>query len=164
MKKPRTVDDFIESQEQWKEPLIRLRSILLSTELEETVKWNFPVYTLKGHNVAGLGAFQSYVGIWFFQGALLKDKHQRLVNAQEGKTQAMRQLRFYSAEEIDEQLVKEYLAEAILEKERTVISRAWKKGMPIEEIADLVDVPVEKVKTVIEELKEGMESGRNPED
>lgn len=113
MKKPRSVDAFIEAQDQWKEPLSRLRSILLSTELEETVKWNQPAYTLNGKNVAGLGAFKSHFGIWFFQGALLKDKAGKLVNAQEGKTQAMRQLRFHSAEEVDEQLLKEYLAEAI---------------------------------------------------
>ncbi|MCB0596570.1 MAG: YdeI/OmpD-associated family protein [Lewinellaceae bacterium] len=113
MKKPKTVEAYIQSQEQWKEPLSRLRSLLLSTGLEETIKWSFPVYMLDGKNVAGLGAFQSHFGIWFFQGALLKDQQQRLVNAQEGKTQAMRQLRFSSAEEVDEQLVRDYLAEAI---------------------------------------------------
>jgi uncharacterized protein YdeI (YjbR/CyaY-like superfamily) len=113
MKKPQSVDAFIEAKEEWKEPLSRLRSILLSTELKEEIKWSMPVYTLNGKNVAGLGAFKGHFGIWFFQGALLKDKHQKLVNAQEGKTQAMRQLRFHSAEELEEQLVKEYLAEAI---------------------------------------------------
>jgi len=35
------------------------------------------------------------------------------------------------------------------EKERAVILRAWKKGMPIEEIADLVEAPVAKVEGVI---------------
>ncbi len=113
MKKNSAVETFIESHEQWKAPLSRLRAILLSAGLEETIKWGMPVYVLEGKNIAGLAAFQFHFGIWFFQGALLKDEHNKLVNAQEGKTRAMRQLRFHSAEEIDEQVVKEYLAGAI---------------------------------------------------
>lgn len=113
MKKQRTVDAFIQQNEQWREILSKLRALLLAAGLEETIKWNFPTYTLDGKNIAGLGAFQSYAGIWFFQGALLRDKHQKLINAQEGKTKAMRQWRFSSVEEIDEKLVREYLAEAI---------------------------------------------------
>lgn len=35
---------------------------------------------------------------------------------------------------------------------RAVITRAWKKEMPAEEIADLVAVPVKKVEAIIEEL------------
>lgn len=35
------------------------------------------------------------------------------------------------------------------EKERAIILRAWKKGMPLEEIADLVDVPLTEVEGVI---------------
>lgn len=53
-----------------------------------------------------------------------------------------------------EQGLEQGFTRGINEKERTVISRAWEKGMPIVEIADLVDVSVEKVKAVIEELKE----------
>ncbi|MBK7633096.1 MAG: hypothetical protein IPJ13_01585 [Saprospiraceae bacterium] len=46
--------------------------------------------------MVGLAAFKSYTGIWFFQGGLLDDKQQFLMNAQEGKTKAMRQWRFFS--------------------------------------------------------------------
>ncbi|MCB9296056.1 MAG: YdeI/OmpD-associated family protein [Lewinellaceae bacterium] len=113
MKKPKSVDEFIDNQPQWKEALRLLRSILLSTGMEEAIKWGLPVYMVEGKNIAGLGAFQSHFGIWFFQGALLEDPHGKLVNAQEGKTKAMRQWRFQSIGEIDEKLVREYLAEAI---------------------------------------------------
>ena len=64
-----------------------------------------------------MGAFKSYVGIWFFQGAFLKDPHKKLINAQEGKTKALRQLRFASNEELDYELVKEYVSEAIQNQE-----------------------------------------------
>jgi uncharacterized protein YdeI (YjbR/CyaY-like superfamily) len=113
MKRFKTVDDYIAGRSQWQDALIKLREILLSTDLEETVKWGSPVYTFNGNNVVGLGAFKSYVGIWFFQGAFLKDEKKKLINAQEGKTKGLRQWRFNAADEIDADLVKGYVFEAI---------------------------------------------------
>lgn len=113
MKRHETVEEFIESEKQWKEELIKLRKIINSTELEEAVKWGMPVYTVKGKNVVGIGAFKAYFGVWFYQGVFLKDKHKKLINAQEGKTKAMRQWRMESAGEIDEKILIEYLEEAI---------------------------------------------------
>lgn len=113
MKRYKTVDEFIESQERWKDGLILLREIINETELDETVKWGFPVYTINDKNVIGLGSFKSYFGIWFYQGVFLKDASKKLINAQEGITKAMRQWRFNSIEEVDEKLVSHYLAEAI---------------------------------------------------
>ena len=113
MKSIKTVEDFIASQDKWNETLLKFREIMLATELTETVKWGTPVYTLNGKHVVGMGAFKSYVGIWFFQGAFLKDPHKKLINAQEGKTKALRQLRFVTNEEVDYELVKEYVTEAI---------------------------------------------------
>ena len=117
MKRHKTVEGYISSQEKWQEALKTLRKIVLFSGLVETVKWGAPIYTFKGKNIVGLGAFKSYVGLWFFQGALLKDGAIKLMNAQEGKTKAMRQWRFYSIEEIDEQLIKNYIAEAIQNQE-----------------------------------------------
>ncbi len=113
MKPYKTVDDFIEGNSEWRNPLLKFRNILLTSELKEEVKWGIPVYTLNGKNVLGLGAYKSYAGVWFYQGVFLRDPYKKLVNAQEGVTKAMRQLRFTSDEEIDEKLVKEYVAEAI---------------------------------------------------
>jgi uncharacterized protein YdeI (YjbR/CyaY-like superfamily) len=64
-------------------------------------------------NLIGLAAFKHYVGPWFFQGALLKDKEKVLINAQEGKTKALRQWRFDSFKDINEVLVAKYVAETI---------------------------------------------------
>ena len=72
-----------------------------------------PTYTFEGKNILGLGAFKSYAGLWFFQGALLQDKHQQLINAQKDKTQAMRQWRITSMEHVNEAWIKQYIQEAI---------------------------------------------------
>ena len=113
MKKPTNVDEYILENEQWSEELIILRELILSTDLEETIKWMFPVYMHKKKNIVGLCAFKSYFGIWFFQGGTLKDELGVLTNAQEGKTKALRQWRFQSADEINPEQILAYLAEAI---------------------------------------------------
>ena len=113
MKRFTNPDEFIAHFPEWKNELKKLRSLLLGTELEEKIKWGFPVYTLKNKNVIGLGAFKSYAGLWFYQGVFLKDENKVLINAQEGKTKAMRQWRFSSAKEMDEKLILKYISEAI---------------------------------------------------
>jgi len=107
------VADYIEHHHQFQSELILLRDLLLGTELEETVKWGAPAYTLKGKNLIGLMAFKSYVGLWFHQGVYLKDDSKVLFNAQEGKTKALRQWRFEKGAEIDSDLVLRYIEEAI---------------------------------------------------
>ncbi|GLB51186.1 hypothetical protein NBRC110019_02250 [Neptunitalea chrysea] len=104
---------YIEKHNKWKAGLERIRTVILQTELEETIKWGAPVYTINNKNVVGIGAFKNHFGLWFFQGALLKDKHGALLNAQEGKTKALRQWRFESVEDINETLLLEYIKEAI---------------------------------------------------
>ena len=113
MKSHDTVDAYVDAQGQSKEAIELLREIALESGMKETVKWGGPVYTVKGKNVIGLGSFKSYVGVWFFQGALLKDEKKLLATGTEGVTQAMRQLRFKSIDDIDRDQVKAYIMEAI---------------------------------------------------
>lgn len=113
MKKFRSVDHFMDEVEYFPAELLKLRKILVSLELDETLKWSLPCYCHEGKNVVGLGAFKSYFGLWFFQGALLKDTASVLMNAQEGKTKAMRQWRMTSAKEIKVRLIKQYVLEAV---------------------------------------------------
>ena len=113
MKRHKTVDAYIEDSDEWQEQLTRLRAILNSTELQETVKWGGPCYVYDGRHVVGMGAFKSYCGLWFFQGALLQDKNQVLINAQEGKTKALRQWRFQKGDKINSRTIKSYVKEAI---------------------------------------------------
>ena len=98
---------------------------------------------LKGKNVVGLGAFKDWAGIWFFQGALLEDKHGKLMNAQEGKTKAMRQWRIQVGEELDEVLALQYIEEAIENQKAgrvVLVERKPKKAVEMpEELADLLE-------------------------
>ncbi|GLB49770.1 YdeI/OmpD-associated family protein [Neptunitalea lumnitzerae] len=104
---------YLEKHSTWKTGLEKIRTVLLQTELEETIKWGAPTYTINNKNIVGLGAFKNHFGIWFFQGALLKDTKNVLLNAQEGKTKALRQWRFESNEDINEALILTYVQEAI---------------------------------------------------
>ena len=107
------VDQYLLQHSQWTEQLSTLRSLFLKTELKEEVKWGAPAYTLNGTIVSGLGAFKNHYAIWFHQGVFLKDKHKQLVNAREGKTQALRQWKFTSESKIDSGMILDYIIESI---------------------------------------------------
>ena len=113
MKRHKTVEQYISSLEDWQEETIKLREILQSMDLEETVKWGGPVYVAHGKNVVGLGAFKSYCALWFYQGALLDDEDNVLINAQEGKTKALRQWRFDNQRDIKTRQIKKYVRQAM---------------------------------------------------
>ena len=116
MERNKSVEEYISKHAKHKAELEMLRSIALSMNMDETVKWGAPVYTASGKNIVGLGSFKSYVGLWFYQGALLKDEAGKMINAQEGVTQAMRQWRFESLQAIEKEktLIKTYINEAII--------------------------------------------------
>ena len=145
MKKFKTADDYILVKSQWEKTLNQLRKIILSTELTETLKWGMPTYTQDGINVAGLVAFKSFVAIWFLNGVFLKDKQKKLINAQEGVTKALRQWRFSSVDEIEPELIKAYIDEAINNQQAgKTIKPAKNKPLIIPEL--LADVLVKKPK------------------
>ncbi|MFP9099084.1 YdeI/OmpD-associated family protein [Flavobacterium sp. RHBU_24] len=98
---------------QWPDEIEKLRQIINKTGLTETTKWGGPMFTYKGKNVLGLGGFKNYVAIWFIKGVFLKDAKGVLLNANEGNTKGLRQWRFTSAAEIDEERVLGYINEAI---------------------------------------------------
>ena len=103
----------------------------MDCNLEETIKWGAPVYMDAGKNILGFAAFKNYVGIWFFQGGTLKDTHKVLMNAQEGKTQAMRQWRFHSPDDINADLIKEYVHEAVENQQKGKIIKPIRKNKPL---------------------------------
>ncbi len=106
------VKAFIETNP-WHAELLELRSIVLQSDLEESFKWRFPVYTWNNKNIVGLGTTKESYGLWFFQGATLSDPLQVLVNAQVGKTQAMRHWRFKEGKGLDKKNILSYIHEAI---------------------------------------------------
>jgi uncharacterized protein YdeI (YjbR/CyaY-like superfamily) len=115
MKRFQTVDEYIASSGHWEKSLRLLRELISSTALEETVKWGMPVYTLHGKNVVGFSAFKAWTGLWFYQGVFLNDPARKLINAQEGTTKGLRQMRFTCIQEIEEsgEIILDYLKEAI---------------------------------------------------
>lgn len=127
--KPETVNEYINSKENWKEELLLLREIFLESELSETIKWGMPVYTLDKKNVAGFSAFKTHAAIWFYQGVFLEDPENALVNAQEGVTKAMRQWRFESMEEIRHAraTIKRYIEEAIVNQRKGMTLKPERK-------------------------------------
>jgi uncharacterized protein YdeI (YjbR/CyaY-like superfamily) len=134
MQRSASAEEFISKHPQWEDLLIALRRTLLSTGLEETIKWGVPVYTLGGKNIVGLTAFRKFSALWFFQGALLRDEAGILINAQEGKTRAQRQWRFESIGEFDEQQVLAYVREAIEnQRQGKAVKPAPRKAISIPE-------------------------------
>lgn len=125
------VDQFILKHPNWHDELTLLRELMSSTEMEETIKWGIPTYTIDGKNVLGITAFKSYAGIWFYQGVFLKDINKVLINAQEGKTKGMRQWRFNSLKEIDKNLVSQYVEEAIVNQKAGKEIKPEKKSLLI---------------------------------
>ena len=118
MEKSEKVDAYIAKQGNHREVLQKLREILAKYPCTETLKWAMPTYVYQGRNLIGIGAFKKYVGLWFFQGALLRDDHKLLHNAQEGKTKAMRQVHFFEAKDVDETVMKLYIEETLENQER----------------------------------------------
>lgn len=112
MQKVTSVEEYIENNSHYAEELKLLRDLILTTELEETVKWNSPVYTLNGKNVLSFGAFKHHFGIWFFNGVFLKDEQNLLEQAQE-KTKGLRNMKMTSLDQINKTVVLAYIKEAI---------------------------------------------------
>ena len=149
------VTTYIEKKVTWTEELKQLRSILITLPLEETVKWGAPFYTSGGKNIVGMSAFKSYFGLWFIQGALLKDTQKVLINAQEGKTSAMRQWRFSSVDEIDADLINAYVLEAINNQEQGKEIKPKKKPLIIPELLQHALDSDSELKTKFEALTLG---------
>ena len=142
MKKVNSVEEFIEVSSHFGDALTLLRQIINSTELEETLKWNAPVYTLNGKNVLGLGGFKNHFGIWFFNGIFLSDEKDLLSNAHK-KTKALRQMRFESTSEIDKNVVLSYVKEAIENQKLGKELKPEKKGKDVE-IPDELNICLKK--------------------
>ena len=101
------------NRERWRAEFAELRRILSGFELREECKWGKPCYTMQGKNVVIIQGFKEYCALGFFQGALLKDPKQLLV--QLGQVRAARVMKFTSAREIAVKAatIKAYVREAV---------------------------------------------------
>ena len=127
----------MQNNKQWTEELENLASIINKLPLEKTIKWGAEVFTYNGKNVVSYGGFKNYFMLWFFNGVFLEDKYKVLINAQEGKTKSLRQWRFTSITEIDENKITEYINEAIeIEKKGLKISPEKFVEIPVSELLE----------------------------
>ncbi|NRR31375.1 YdeI/OmpD-associated family protein [Oxalobacteraceae bacterium] len=108
------VDDYINESKKWQLELAKLRELILDCDLEEGLKWGVPCYTFEDSNIVLIHVFKEYCAILFFKGALLKDTKGVLIQQTEN-TQATRQIRFTSPQQVDEiaSVIKAYIREAI---------------------------------------------------
>ena len=146
----------MQNNKQWAEELESLASIINKLPLEKTIKWGAEVFTYNGKNVVSYGGFKNYFMLWFFNGVFLEDKYKVLVNAQEGKTKSLRQWRFTSIDEIDENKITEYINEAIeIEKKGLKISPDKFVAIPISEILEKEFKNDKTLKSAFEKLTPG---------
>jgi uncharacterized protein YdeI (YjbR/CyaY-like superfamily) len=103
----------MQNNTKWDEELALIAAIFDKTPLEKSIKWGAEVFTYNGKNVISYGGFKDYFTIWFYNGVFLEDPFKVLISAQDGKTKSLRQWRFKSKNEIDENKILEYILEAI---------------------------------------------------
>jgi len=67
------VDKFVANAKIWPNEIAQLRTLLLRTGLEESMKWGKPCYSAEGNNIAIIQEMKSFLALMFFKGALLAD-------------------------------------------------------------------------------------------
>ena len=160
MKKYTKPDQYFEDKEDFqKAHLVKLRSILVSCDLEEAIKWHMPAYLCDGKNIIALGSFKKWVALWFHQGVYLSDPAKKLFNVQEGKTAGMRHWRFLEGDELPENQIRSYIEEAIANSRKGLEIKPQKGNSGPIVIPELIkqafkDVP--GLKTKFELCTEGM--------
>lgn len=111
--KTKEVPDWKKHHDKWVDAIEKMERIIAETPLDRTFKWGADVFVFNGKNVLSYAGFKKHFAIWFYQGVFLKDEAQYLVSATEGKTHALRQWRFTSANEMQDDLISNYIREAI---------------------------------------------------
>ncbi len=106
------VDAYVGRATAWHDEIVALRAILLSSGLDESLKWGKPCYDLDGKNIAIIQPFKGHCALLFFKGALLKDTHGLLRSQGEHTRSAMR-LEFTSPTQITPAVVTAYVTQAI---------------------------------------------------
>lgn len=136
----------------WTAELNLLRSIVLESALEETIKWGVPCYTINNKNVLMVSAYKHFCCISFFKGALLKDSKKILEKPGEN-SQTVRLLKFKNVDDISkiESDIRAYIDEAI---------EIEKSGKKVETKQETEPIPEELIQKFEEdsELKKAFEA------
>lgn len=97
----------------WEKELDIISAIFKEEGMQPQLKWGTDIYYQNNEMVVACGGFKNYFSIWFYKGVFLQDEAKKLLNAQEGKTKGLRQWRFNSIDEIDIDLIRTYVKEAM---------------------------------------------------
>jgi uncharacterized protein YdeI (YjbR/CyaY-like superfamily) len=119
-------------RKRWDAEIAAMRRVLAGLAMNEERKWGKPTYTVDGKNIVIMQGFKEYFALGFFQGALLKDPKNVLV--QLGQVQAGRVMKFTSAKEITASAatIKAYVREAIaVEKAGLRVKRKSTSDFPV---------------------------------
>lgn len=150
------IDACYAKAQQWKAELAALRDILCAAGLTEELKWNQPIYTYDGGNVAMPAGYKDRCVLSFFKGALLKDPEGILVPPGEN-TRGARIIELHSLDDIDRlrDTMAAYLTEAIaLEKSGAKVAYAKDDLTPPEELTDALEAD-EELRTAFDALTPG---------
>jgi uncharacterized protein YdeI (YjbR/CyaY-like superfamily) len=100
-------------RKRWDAEIAEMRRVLAGLAMKEECKWGKPTYTVDGKNIVIMQGFKEYFALGFFQGALLKDRKNVLV--QLGQVHAGRVMKFSSAKDIKAKAatIEAYVREAI---------------------------------------------------
>lgn len=131
------VDRFLDRATRWEAEMRVLRAVLLSTDLEETLKWRKPCYTAKGGNIVIIQPFQEHLSLMFFKGVLLDDPADILRPQGENSRSALR-VEFTDDDRIRElaPTLRDYVRRAIALEEAGEV-------VPTRRNDDIGDVPEE---------------------
>ena len=156
----RQVDAFLESAEDWREEMEKLRWIALDCGLGEELKWRLPCYTYEQSNVAIIQNFKEQCALMFFKGTLLKDPEGLLEKPGENSHVARRMV-FTSADEVDdmEDRLRDFIAQAIdIEKEGLEVE-VDRRPEPLPRELEEMFEEIPGLKEAFEELTPGRQRG-----
>jgi uncharacterized protein YdeI (YjbR/CyaY-like superfamily) len=137
MKHYDSVDEFLAEAPRWRSEMKKIRTILKSSGLTESIKWGKPCFSYGSHNVAIVQPMKNFVAVLFTKGALIDDPNERL-ESQGENTRSAKRLCFVSVAHVKET--------------ETSLRDFARQAIVIEEEGK--SVPKPKKLALVEELKE----------
>lgn len=115
----RRIDAYINEQPAFIQPICRkLREIIHKADPEIMEDWKWGPNFYKRGMICGFGVFNRHVSLAFFKGALMKDPMNILIHG--GNNRNNRVVQFASEQDINENLLIEYIREAVMINENGV--------------------------------------------
>lgn len=134
MKGAKTIDEYLNNQDTWRNQMTQIRKWLNETELEETIKWGAPCFVHNKTNLIGLAGFKNHMAVWFHQGIFIDDKHNILTASNQETTKALRQWRLEKDEMPDKAIFMDFVQQTIANTSKGVKYKTQEKPLEIPEI------------------------------